>query len=186
MQSYGYIYLIIDHFTHKSYVGKSTKLSSHNIDNYLGSGKIISKIINKRIHHLEKRILGYCKTIKELNYAEKVCIEFYCSNNRVYGYNLTDGGDGGNGGANKGKYKSDEVREKIRQSLLGRKLPQNVKDKISKKSKEWWSTNTVNYKHTEEAKRKISEAGKGRIISEETKKKISESEKRTKSKKINI
>jgi len=94
--SYGYIYLIKDHWTHKVYVGKTTNKSEKGLKGYFGSGKIIQQVITKRGKiHLEKIILGWCKSEKQLNQAEKICIDFYKSNDRIYGYNILDGGQGG-------------------------------------------------------------------------------------------
>jgi len=94
--SYGYIYLIKDHFTKKVYVGKTTNQSLKGIKNYFGSGKIIRQVIQKRGSiHLEKIILGWCNSEKLLNKAEKECIKFFQSNNRLYGYNILEGGQGG-------------------------------------------------------------------------------------------
>ena len=53
---FGYIYLIIDHYKNKIYIGQSTNLK---IENYFGSGIIIK--IKLKIH-----LLGM-KQIKKLN-----------------------------------------------------------------------------------------------------------------------
>lgn len=109
MQIYWYndvwvIYLIKDRLHNRCYVGQKKGQIEKSKD-YFGSGKIISKICLKRKHHLEKIILGYCGTRETLNEAEKVCIEFYQSNDKRYGYNLASGGEGGFVGKvwNKGK-----------------------------------------------------------------------------------
>jgi hypothetical protein len=92
---YGYIYLIKDHYTNKVYIGKC-KGNHLNTLLYYGSGLLIKRIINKRgLKHLEKIILGYCKTKQELNEAEKYCIEFYRARDKKYGYNIAEGGLGG-------------------------------------------------------------------------------------------
>lgn len=90
--SYGYVYLIKDCFTKKVYVGQSCRLKNQN--SYFGSGKIILRIIKKRKHHLEKRILGFCDSKEELDEAEKICIEFFDARNFIYGYNIGEGGLG--------------------------------------------------------------------------------------------
>lgn len=63
---------------------------------------------------------------------EKTLIKFYKSNNKEYGYNLTEGGDG-----SKGYKMTEEQRKELSQKIKGRKLP-----------------------HTEEWNKKISEAHK--------------------------
>lgn len=93
MKIFGYIYIIIDHWNNHVYIGQKKGMPEDS-KNYFGSGKIITYVIQKRQHLLEKRILGYCETFKELNKSEKTCIEFYQSNNKLYGYNITNGGQG--------------------------------------------------------------------------------------------
>jgi len=45
-------------------------------------------------HNFKWEILGYCKTYEELDNCEKECISFFNSNNKIYGYNLIEGGSG--------------------------------------------------------------------------------------------
>jgi len=167
-QPYGYIYLIYDHFHNKVYVGQSKRLKY--INSYLGSGKIIQNIANARPQHLEKRILGYCNTKEELNKAEKICIEFYNARNRIYGYNISLGGEVW---GEYGHAQTLNTRQKISSTLKakgcspwckGKKLSQEIKLKMSiaRKGK----------KRSLEACRHISEGQKGKTLSEETKRKI--------------
>jgi len=109
--SIGYIYLIIDHFNNKMYAGQSVKLQPWFVENYYGSGTIIKKIIKHRKHHLEKRILGYCFSIEELNKCEEEVIEFYDLRNAKYGYNLVVGG-----GSSIGWHPSPKTRRKMSKS----------------------------------------------------------------------
>jgi len=127
--SYGYIYTTYDHFHNKIYVGKRVK--SKDIKSYYGSGIIICRIIKKRKHHLEKRILGYCETKEELDEAEKICIEFFDAQNPVYGYNLSPGGTGGP--LRQGMKSSQETCNKISYALKGKrkKYPSWNKGKTS-------------------------------------------------------
>lgn len=83
---------------------------------------------------------------------------------------------------------SDETKEKIRQTLKGRKVPREVVEKSRKKNtgrKRSAETKALlslrrqellesGWQHTEEAKKKISEASRGREVSEETRKKLSD------------
>jgi hypothetical protein len=117
---YGYIYLIVDHFHNKVYVGKRKGLIEQS-KNYYGGGKII-KAIPK--HYLQKIILGVCNSKEELNSAEIECIYFYRSygsdgNNIdfIYGYNLSKGGDGGVNGYKRGPL-TEEHRQKLREAKL--------------------------------------------------------------------
>lgn len=68
--------------------------------------------------------------------------------------NKTLGGEGFFGGKH-----TQEVRERIRQANIGKKLSEDTKKKISAKSK---GHPNYNFSHTDEAKRKISAAFKGK------------------------
>jgi len=78
----------------------------------------------------------------------------------------------------KGHIVTKERREKISEKMKGKKpwnyrrtLPQEMKDKIANTL---MGHEGAKYNHTEEAKRKISEGNKGKIISEERKKRLSQ------------
>jgi len=62
------------------------------------------------------------------------------------------------------KLVSEETREKISRSNTGKKHSEEVKNKIRTKLK--GNSNTLNYKYSEESKKKILESGKGLRISE--------------------
>lgn len=76
--------------------------------------------------------------------------------------NLSDGGEGSPG-------LTEEAKERLRQSRLGKKLSEETKRKISESRK--------GIKLTEDHKKKLSKIFKGRRISEEQKKKLSDSAK---------
>jgi len=112
----GYIYLIIDHLHNKKYCGQSIKMNNYYIKNYYGSGTIIGKILKSRGKiHLTKIILGYCKTQKQLNDAEREVIEFYHLRDPRYGYNLVMGG-----GTSSGWHPSLITKERISKSNKGK------------------------------------------------------------------
>jgi len=152
-KSFGYIYLILDHYTHKVYVGqklgdpiKTTK--------YFGSGKQIKEIIKTRHHHLEKRIIGLCKNKKELDKAETECIYFYRAYgsdgqnyDEIYGYNLTPKAKSGNFGH---KHSTESLLKMSNSQKIAQKDRIN---KLSKKDYLKWrkslkvkKANTVNMK----------------------------------------
>jgi hypothetical protein len=125
---YGYIYLIIDHYYNKVYVGQKTGIFEKTT-NYYGSGKLIIKIIKERKIHLEKILLGYCYSKTKLDKAEIECIDFYNSTDKLYGYNLAKGGHNGKHHALtkkqiseklKGFKHSPETRQKMSNSHKGK------------------------------------------------------------------
>jgi hypothetical protein len=172
-QFYGYIYLTLDHYANKVYVGRHKGLAE-NSEDYFGSGTIISRIIKKRKHHLEKIILGYCNSLEELIEAETECIYFFraygadgINHDEIYGYNLES--DGKFGGGRKGIRFSKSHIHNISKSLignkrqLGHKHSEEHKQNISKALKGRKSPNGfAGHKHSEETKLKLSEIKKGK------------------------
>lgn len=115
----------------------------------------------------EWSIIGECFNKEELNQAEKACIEFYQSNNKIYGYNLTTGGDS--------FQLTKEARKKISDSLKGKKLsPEHIaklkKRKVSSITKHKISTSLkgrkvnprTGYKMTPEAIENVRKARLGK------------------------
>lgn len=85
------IYEIKNKINGKIYIGQH---SSNELGQYWGSGKLIKYAINKYgIDNFERTILERCSTKDELNEREKYWIKE--KNSLVNGYNLTDGGTGG-------------------------------------------------------------------------------------------
>ena len=88
----------------------------------------------------------------------------------------------GKKGNNFGKHLSKETLKKLSESKKGQ-IPWNKGKRLSDKTKQKMSLVLIGnkrglgLKHTEEHKKKISEAEKGKVQSEETKRKISESNK---------
>ena len=131
---------------------------------------------------------------EELEYAfkvEKCLIRHYKTNNRMYGYNLTTGGEGCSG-----IVVSEETREKLRIINSGKTIPQETRDKISKANKGRKKSakerqaisqrmslrvgelnNHYGKPHSEESKRKISESNKKAHANPEVKAKISKANK---------
>jgi group I intron endonuclease len=119
-------------------------------------------------------VLKECKSISELNKMEKHFINKYKSDKKEFGYNLRSGGE--NSLVSKRTRKkmsiaqqnmSDETKEKIRQTLLGRKHKPETIEKFK------------NRVVSEEVKAKISKKMKGRILSEGTRNKMSNTRKKT-------
>jgi len=128
---YGYIYVISNIVNKKLYIGKSC----FNNPNYFGSGIAIRCAITKyNRDKFKKIIISFCETKEELNLAERECIWFFQSNNKIYGYNLTEGGDGGclNPEAliqmslkHKGKKHTEEYKKELSKRMKGLNLGEN-------------------------------------------------------------
>jgi group I intron endonuclease len=97
--------------------------------------------------------------------AEMYWIDFFRSNEKEFGYNLTRGGAGGYSvGA--------DIREKISRAKKGKK---HTPESIAKMSKT--HSERKHRKQSEETRRKIGEANRGRKHSEECRKRMSEGHK---------
>lgn len=133
------IYKIKNLINGKCYVGQDSK----NDPEYLGSGKLISRAIKKyKKDSFKKEIIVTCDTKIFANVAEKFFIDRF-NTKFSNGYNLTDGGQGGNLG--------EEVNRKIR----GRKMaPFSEEQKrnmsVARKGKHPW-----NYGLTKETDERI-------------------------------
>jgi group I intron endonuclease len=104
------IYEIKNKINGKVYIGQH---SSDELESYWGSGKLIKYAINKYgIENFERTILERCSTKDELNEREKYWIKE--KNSIINGYNLKDGGTGGDN--SKFIDYSDEWVEKQRQN----------------------------------------------------------------------
>ena len=166
---YGYIYETYDTLTNKYYIGKH-KSESYD-ENYFGSGKIITKIINKRKETLKSQLICWCDTLEELNEKEKYYIQQYNSL-KPNGYNISLGGDGGPTHFQK---HTPEAKEKMSKKKKGK--PSTFKGKhftdeqrklISERVKEAFANGkgqNIDRKSywTEENRKKKSEQMKGKI-----------------------
>lgn len=109
------IYKTTNLVNNKIYIGKDSK----NDKNYFGSGKILTSAIKKYgKNNFKKEILETCKTLEELDLREKVWINFCNSNNRKIGYNISEGGTGGDNYKNKTKKELKESKKKISLGVL--------------------------------------------------------------------
>lgn len=113
------IYCITNLVTNKVYIGKSVSgLSSrwrkHKSQAKLGSTSYLHRSIVK--HGIDKfkiEIVDIANNKEELISLEKYYIFLANSTNRLVGYNLTKGGEGGNGGTTKGRKHSPETIAKM-------------------------------------------------------------------------
>lgn len=155
----GYIYLRTNKINGKKYIGQVTtnrfkeRQNRWNNLNLPYAGNVINNARKKYgIDAFDFEILKECKD-EELNQLEMYYIKEL--NTKVpYGYNMTDGG-----GGKSGFTVSHETKQKISESLIGKKLSEETRKKMSEaqKGEKHW-----NYgKHLpEETRKKMSEANK--------------------------
>jgi hypothetical protein len=111
------IYKILNKINNKIYIGKDTT------DNpvYMGSGVLIKlAIIKYGLENFEKTIICETEDKKELSHLEKYWIMFYKSTDRTIGYNISDGGDGGDTLTNHPDI--DKIKIKMSKSMKNRIL----------------------------------------------------------------
>lgn len=157
-----FIYKIQNKINGKIYIGKTI----HNIEIRFGqhikssknenNDSVLCRAIKKYgIQSFDISVVDVTNDKKVLNEKEKHWIKFYDS--KANGYNMTYGGDGGNLIEHKKNFAcSEETKQKIRNSLLGRKASEETKKKL--KGRPAWNKGK---KATEELRRKLSESHKG-------------------------
>ena len=161
---YGYIYLTVDTKRNEVYVGQH-KAEAYD-PTYLGSGVKLFNKIKVRPHTLRNYVIEWCEDKQSLNKAEIEWIKLF--RNECKTINITEGGTGGN--TFQGRKHSKETKRKISDSLKGNKRFQGRKH-----SKETLLKMSETHKHivrTEEWKRHISEAKKGKHLSLESRLKM--------------
>jgi len=161
----------------KIYIGKDTKNNSE----YFGSGLLLNKAIKKYgKENFVKEILEECKDQIILAEREMHWIAKYKSTNRETGYNITEGGLGGDTFSNNPNKEiiRKNHREATRKNMLERGGYLKDKEKQIEACKKGNAVRTANgYRHSEETKNKLSETLTGRVITNEWKKNISEATK---------
>lgn len=142
---FGYIYLIVNNVNGKMYVGQH-KSNNFN-DNYKGSGKLLWKAYGKYgEENFDKLFIESCESREQLNEREIFWIAEY----KRRGYTLYN--------LDKGGYRNYNTS----------KASNSLKDYWTDERRAEWSkrmkcvASKRNNKHTEESKRKMSEAHKGR------------------------
>lgn len=172
------IYQIKDKVTGKVYTGRH-KTNNLN-DGYMGSGTVISRIAQRRPATLEKTITHILSSEQEMIQKESEIVnEQYVADPMTY--NLTLGGHGGWEHINNNKSYyiakrnetvsnwSDEYKKEVslKKSNRGKKNPMYGSNRAGNKNPMYGK------KHSDETKKKISEAKKGSVLTEEHKEKIS-------------
>lgn len=178
-----YIYKTTNIVNNKVYIGKSEK--SFN-PNYLGSGILLNRAIKKYSRaSFTLEIIETCDTIDKLNEREKYWISFYLKQGASY--NLAEGGTGGNTTRYYSNDQKDVFKKNLSKALLGRKVKQSTRDKLSRSNKgkfygdklvlsnslkKVWQDPTSIF-NSIEYRKKLSNSLIGRIVSEDTRNKIS-------------
>lgn len=146
----GYVYLTTNLVNGKQYVGQH--LATEFDTKYKGSGLLFLKALNKYgWDNFKCEIICWCNTQEELNYREQCEIAFHCCFS-PNGYNLKYGGS-------RGRLRKEsrfKIGETFKQHYVKEKHPFYGKH------------------HTEETKKKISEANIGKHHTEENRKKLGE------------
>jgi group I intron endonuclease len=183
----GIIYKVTCIATTKIYIGKTSKtLNERRKQHYY-----LAHCYNEKYHTYFLRALQkyspdtfiweILEEVEEklLSEREKHYIRVFNSNNNIFGYNLTEGGEGVVG-------RSKEVLLKMSEFFKGRVFSEDHKKKIGEKTKERlqneeykerWIDSIKEATSTKEYKEKQSKSHKGKKLSEDTKKKISKSRK---------
>lgn len=158
-----FIYITTNNLNGKRYVGSH---EGEIDDSYLGSGKFLLRTIKKYgRENFQRQILEICDKEKNLLLEEKYINEL--NTLQPNGYNISP-----KGGHQSNHSISESTKEKMSISKIGKKrkpFSEDHKRKIGEGNK------GKIVKHSEEAKRKMSESHKGLHHNKETKEKISKS-----------
>ena len=185
------VYQITNLVNGKVYVGKHTTKDPY--DNYMGSGKLINRAIEKYgIENFTKEIL-YCFINEKEAYLKEEEIVTQEFIDKESTYNIKQGGNGfssedmiGEKNPMYGKKHSQEAKAKMSEQhwncsgeknpMYGKKHSQETKEKMTK-AKMGKKSSFYGKHHKQESKEKISKAKQGKPRSQETKVKISKARK---------
>ena len=186
-----YVYMYLDPGNIPFYIGKGKdqryRISTH-IHKRGSNPFLINKINKVGVDKVQIKFPHKDLTEEQSFYLEEYYIAGYGRRDLNLGplCNLTNGGEGSTCEKTlttfKGRTLSNEIREKISKALIGRIFSKSSKQKMSI-ARQKQVAPMLGHNHTEETKRKISDANKGNQHSlgykhtEETKRKISEAHK---------
>ena len=121
----------------KVYIGITGQRPTHRWNNGKGYGHkqqyVASAIKKYGWENISHEIIEDGLTKEQACCAEIRYIKLYKSNERKYGYNVANGGDGSFSIA-------ESTREKMRQNNLGKVMPEQTKKKIGESNKAYWKT----------------------------------------------
>lgn len=117
------------------YIGQDKKDDSE----YLGSGLLLRRAINKYgIQNFRKEIIEKCSNQQELNEREKYWIKYFNATDQKIGYNLTEGGTGGDTFSCQSDDKKQEILEKRQKSVKKYWEVEENRQKASDRLKKVW------------------------------------------------
>lgn len=169
----------------KIYVGKD----EGDRPNYLGSGYILRKAIEKYGREsFHKEVLEVCISREILEEREKHWIKELNATDPKIGYNLAEGGTGGNTYFGKTEEEMNEIKEKISKSGKGRIFSEEHRRRLAEHARSRKGNKPCKFKGQKyedymspdkvaEIRKKIKDARTKQTMSEETKRKISETTK---------
>lgn len=122
-----YIYKITNNINQKIYIGQVYNKSIYDrFERHCKEAQTVSKsYIDRAINKYGKEnfsveLIDFAKSLDELNEKEKYWIAKYNSTDKSIGYNLTDGGDGGNTYKYKSAEELNEIKDKISKANRGK------------------------------------------------------------------
>ena len=169
MDTYGFVYITTNLINGKKYIGQ--RMFRKRWKNYLGSGTIFKRAINKYgKENFSREIIAIAYSKDELNLMEIEFINNHDAIDSLDYYNLSFGGDA----FNSGLHFSDEHKKKMSLAQMGNK--NCLGNKHTEESKKKMSESAL--KMSDEHKENLSLAQKGKHLSKEIKLKISETQRR--------
>jgi len=174
------IYLITNSKNKKKYVGITKFSIEERFSQHSKRGFILTEAIKKYgEQNFSIELIEEVESAERAYELEQYYIKKY--NTKVpNGYNLTDGGDGLYGViiSEEDRKRRSEVMKKLhkekRTGMHGKKHTEETKKKMSDASKGKEKPWLIGTKRSEDTKSKMSSSHKGKVLSESTKKKISE------------
>jgi len=165
----------------KQYIGRD----SRNNPNYLGSGPLLKKAINKYgRENFKKEIIEECTSFEHLIDREEYWLNYYDASNNPLFYNLQNSGKGVRLiGERNGRYGTGHLYAGELSHMYGKSLSQETKNKIGNSNRGKTRTDDVRKKlsdanrrrkHSQETRKKMSESQKGKVFSEEHRRKLSD------------
>lgn len=160
-----YVYKTTLKGSDKYYIGRRSTIKNICDDKYMGSGTWVRGIKDKS--RLSKVILEIFSNVDELKVGElKWITKYFNDPNNMNVVCCSDGGSlSGECSPNFGKKASEEARRKMSKAQSG--------SKHHNYGKRGEGISSWGYRHTEDTRKKITDAGTGRKHTEESKKKIS-------------